>query len=397
MRIMVLSVLTLCLAAHLRANNVVCGRIVTITCKDDPSQRYACYLPKSYTPKKKYPILYCFAPDGNGRVFVSLFKDVCERLGWIVVGSLNARNGPYEPIIAATKAMWKDTHARFSIKNGRCYSSGFSGGSGMAFNMARMYSEHFAGVIPMAVSTSWVRELKFPYKHIAIYFIIGSQDMVNVVKRHAEALKQNGHKVKVHVFSGGHIPPPKNVAEAAVEWMEKVAPKGGRRLNTDSPLSIKLEKEVAKRLRFITKMLERGRLGSALRAADSILKDEKATDAEKKDAQFIKAEIKKHLKAIFGEVERLLKEGLAYDARRLLLQIRKNCGGTVYGKQAQERIKEIDSDESLKDDIAAGRLFARALAYEKRGKEKLARKYFKMVAEKYPNTAYAKKARQRIE
>lgn len=396
--ILLLSVLPIFFCLPLEADDIAPGRVITITCKHDSSQRYSCYLPTTYTPTKKHPILYCFSPGADGRSFVRLYKDVCEKYGWIVVGSLNARNGPYGPIEAAIKAMWQDTHARFSISDTRCYSSGFSGGSGMAFRMADMYPEQFAGVIPMAVSTSWARRGVDIAKHIAVYFIIGSQDMVETVKTHAETLKQKGHKVYVNVFQGGHTLPPKEVAEAAVEWMEKEVPKrkSKRSSNSTSPLALKLEREVTKRLRIAAKKVEKGELGSALRIAKRVLEDENADDAETKDAEYIKTEVEKHLKALFEEVETLLKEGLAYDARQLLLEIKKFCNGTEYGKRAQDKIKEIDGDESLKDALAAGKLFARALKYESKGKKKYAKKYFRMVVERYPDTAYAEKARKKM-
>ncbi len=388
--------LAVCLSTQAPAQDKIApGQVTTVSCKHDASQRYACYVPSKYSKAKKWPILYCFSPGANGMAFVTLFKDVCERNGWIVVGSNNARNGPGGPIEAATKAMWKDTHTRFSINDKRCYSSGFSGGSGMAFNMAKAYSDHFAGVIPMAVAGSWARSLPDIPKHVSVYFIIGDRDMVAHVKKTAEALKQKGNKTEVNVFPGGHQMAPRNAAQSAVEWLVKVAPKASAGVS-ENPTQLELKADVAKRLQTVVRKAKRGDLGSALRMAQRVLDDDKAKEAEKADAKYIKEEIEKRRDELFTQAENLLKEKMPYEARELLIQIRKAFTGMDEARKAQEKIKALDSDESLKDELAAGKIFAKALQYEARGKESQAKKYFEQVIKKYPDTEYAKRAKEKI-
>jgi hypothetical protein len=70
------------------------GQTEVVTCKDDPAQKYACYVPKAYHKAKKWPILYCYSPNAEGGYFVDFYKEVCEEVGWIVVGSNNSKNGP---------------------------------------------------------------------------------------------------------------------------------------------------------------------------------------------------------------------------------------------------------------------------------------------------------------
>jgi len=130
------------------------GAIVTVTCKGNADQKYSCYVPKAYTPEKRWPILYCFAPDGNGQVFVQRYKDVCEDRGWIVVGSLNSRNGPWGPIKAAIDAVWADTEERFSLRKKMKYASGFSGGARVSFGLAEMKPDFIAGVIAIGAGLS---------------------------------------------------------------------------------------------------------------------------------------------------------------------------------------------------------------------------------------------------
>jgi poly(3-hydroxybutyrate) depolymerase len=57
-----------------------------------------------------------------------LFRRAAESYGWIVVSSWNtASDGPLEPNIAASRALWADTHARFSLDDDRVYAAGLSG------------------------------------------------------------------------------------------------------------------------------------------------------------------------------------------------------------------------------------------------------------------------------
>lgn len=81
-----------------RAEDPKPGKIVEVACKNDAGQTYSCYLPKAYTNKKQWPILYCFSPNARGDLFVQRYKEFCEKAGWIVVGSMNSKNGPLDLI-----------------------------------------------------------------------------------------------------------------------------------------------------------------------------------------------------------------------------------------------------------------------------------------------------------
>lgn len=206
---------------------VAAGRVVKVTCKDNAKQSYTCYLPKKYNAKKKWPILYCFAPTGMGICFVEPYKDVCEKNGWIVVGSNNSKNGPWEPVKEAMDAMWKDTHDRFSLDDRRCYASGFSGGSRAALELILAHPNNFCGLIPMTVATFSGKMTPWdePPKHVAIYYLCGDKDpFLKDTESQAKQWKENGHPVEIKIFQGGHYMAPKELGEQAVEWMEKIWP-----------------------------------------------------------------------------------------------------------------------------------------------------------------------------
>ena len=113
------------------------GQIVErIEVLNDSSQSYALYLPSNYTPDRKWPVLYSFDPGARGRVPVERFKEAAEKYGWIVLGSNNSRNGPWNVSVNAWNAMLTDTHQRFAIDDERMYATGFSGGARAAVRIA---------------------------------------------------------------------------------------------------------------------------------------------------------------------------------------------------------------------------------------------------------------------
>jgi dienelactone hydrolase len=198
------------------------GKTDVIKCTADPSQNYSCYVPKAYNKAKKWPILYCYSPNAQGGYFVDLYRDVCEEVGWIVVGSNNSQNGPWEPINTAMKAMWADTHARFSIDDKRIFASGFSGGSRVSFMMATLYPDNIAGVIGIGAGTP---DGKVAPKGMAVWIMCGEQDPnLKELEALETKLKTDGYKYVRKTFPGGHTMPGKELASEAIRWVAKEKP-----------------------------------------------------------------------------------------------------------------------------------------------------------------------------
>jgi predicted esterase len=206
------------------------GQVVEkMVCADAPDQTYALYLPTSYSPKRKWPVLYAFDPGARGRVPVERFKEAAERFGWIVAGSNNSRNGPSQPSAEALSAIVKDTQERFAIDDNRAYLTGLSGGARLVFHFAIGCQGCIAGVIacgagfPVGVSPS-------PALHFAVFSTTGTEDFnFGEVKTLDEALEKAGMIHRTEVFTGRHEWLPSSVAVDALEWMELQAMKSGKR------------------------------------------------------------------------------------------------------------------------------------------------------------------------
>jgi predicted esterase len=231
-----LSVMVLLLAhsaAPAQTDSIPRGQIVErVEALNDASQSYALYLPSNYTPTRKWPVLYAFDPGARGRVPVERFKEAAEKYGWIVMGSNNSRNGPWELAVSAWNAMQTDSHQRFAIDDERLYATGFSGGARVAAGIA-IGCKCLAGVIangagfPINVSPT-------PAMHFVYFGAAGIDDFNYAELRNLEEpLTKAGISHRIQTFDGRHEWPPVSVATAAVEWMELQAIKTGKRPRDD--------------------------------------------------------------------------------------------------------------------------------------------------------------------
>ncbi len=204
------------------------GQIVDkVVCEARPDQSYALYLPSRYTPDRKWPILYAFDPVARGRVPVERFQEAAEKYGYIVVGSLNSRNGPWQVSRDSMQAVWDDTQRRWSIDPKRIYATGFSGGARVASVFALTLPDA-AGLIAVGggfPESKTPKKLPFPFFGIA-----GTEDFnypeMKQVQRDLDAQKSPN---RFEVFDGPHRWCPSPVCTVAIEWLELMAMKTGRR------------------------------------------------------------------------------------------------------------------------------------------------------------------------
>ena len=209
------------------------GQVVErIVALNDSSQSYALYLPSNYSPDRKWPVLYAFDPGARGRVPVERFKEPAEKYGWIVLGSNNSRNGPWNIVANAWNAMVSDTHQRFAIDDERIYATGFSGGARAVVRIA-IGCKCVAGV--MAYGAGFPSDLApSPQMHFVFFGAAGVDDFnYPELKNLEEPLTKAGIVHRVQTFEGRHEWPPVSVAMAAVEWMELHAIKAGKRPRDD--------------------------------------------------------------------------------------------------------------------------------------------------------------------
>lgn len=190
----------------------------TVYCSADRSYFYSLYLPASYKPDSKIPLLILFDPGGNGKYPVNLYKGIAEKWNMAFASSYQSQNGPAATSEEGIYKMILDLRARFPNLEREIILSGFSGGA-RGVSQLTIADKQFAGVIacgatfPPDVKMSPAR--KFPYA-----IVVGNIDM-NYLEgvMAAEFLRQISNPVTMISYSGGHTWPPVDKFEQALTWI----------------------------------------------------------------------------------------------------------------------------------------------------------------------------------
>jgi dienelactone hydrolase len=194
------------------------SQIGDVACAHDPSEGYSLYLPSSYDPTKKWPIIYFFDPGGHGRRPVELYKDLAEKYGFIFAGSNNSRNFSSTQS-KSVNAVWIDTHERFALDEHRQYSSGFSGGARIAGAMA--FSCPNCGVAAVIAHGAGYPTIHPTTKdNLSYFFAVGDKDFnwpeVMNVRRERE---EHGSPYRVRAYPGEHQWAPVPIMDEAMQWI----------------------------------------------------------------------------------------------------------------------------------------------------------------------------------
>ena len=199
-----------------------------LACRTDPTQTYTLYLPSRYDTARRWPALLVFDPRGRSRLAAELFAPAAETYGWVVVSSNDTRSdGPMEPNLRAVNALWPEVHTAFAVDPARVYAAGFSGGALLAWQVQRA-TRALAGVI---AASGRFDDAFFDQDHLAPNFATaGDTDFNYQGSREVDRwLAAHGARHRLEIFAGAHAWMPRELATAAVEWMELDAMRSGLR------------------------------------------------------------------------------------------------------------------------------------------------------------------------
>lgn len=212
----------------LAADSLPLGRVVPrVTCVSDTTQSYALYLPTSYKPALKFPVIFIFEPLARGPLPVRIMQEAAEKYGYILAASNNSRNGPVAESLKAANAMYQDVTGRFSVDPKRVYFAGFSGGARLAINVAAGCHGCAAGIA--ACGAGYPQNLTPMQFHSTPLFVaIGDEDfnfpeIIRLEPILAEA-KSTYHVLR---FSRAHEWPPSEVWLEVLAWFQLQAMKSG--------------------------------------------------------------------------------------------------------------------------------------------------------------------------
>ena len=235
------AVLTMIVSAVATAQELPRGEIVDdVQCQRDASQRYVLYLPSYFNPSRPWPVILTFDGNGRGREGVERYRAAAEKYGYVVAGSNNARNGPWNVGLDAAAAMAADIKGRFPIDLKRMYTAGMSGGARVAIMVAQN-SSAIAGVLASSAgySSAFHKSERFPFFGSA-----GTEDFNYREMQVVDRMMTSPHRVEV--FEGGHSWLPVEMATSGVEWMEIQAMKNGLRPRDETLVAELFSKRMAR-------------------------------------------------------------------------------------------------------------------------------------------------------
>ena len=202
------------------------GRVIRrMTSIADTSQRYALYLPPSFSRQRQWPVLLLLDPRGRALIPIQRFRAAADRLGYIVISSYNTlSDGPAQPNYAAMTAMLADVQRSLPVDSRRLYLAGFSGTARFAWQVSTQLGGAIAGIIGAGASVpggqSWTRA-NIGKSSAVLFGTIGTLDPNYEEVRAFDAdLDAIGIPHHIERFDGGHQWPPVELATRAVEWLE---------------------------------------------------------------------------------------------------------------------------------------------------------------------------------
>ena len=209
-----------------------------IVCAGPSGRSYALYIPGKPSPPApppggeggslhRIPVMIAFDPHGDGALPLSLYKDLAEEYGFIMVGSNDSKNG-----LAALEVkdivteLANEVRTVYPVDTNRIYLLGFSGGARVAA-MAAMYMIPVKGVIGCGAGLGGSEQpvlYKFDYFGIAGTADFNMNEMVQL----DEPLSRAGFRHFITTFPGKHAWPPEVVMEDAFHWITYNAMKDGQ-------------------------------------------------------------------------------------------------------------------------------------------------------------------------
>ncbi len=210
----------------------------------DPTQTYELYLPKAFTPDRRWPLLMVFDPRSRGKFAAGLFQAAAERHGWIVASSNNTMSdGPFEPNVRAVNAMFPDLMRRLPIDPKRIYATGFSGGAILSW-VVGLRSGQLAGVISVGGRPPDNFEKDLP--PFAVWAAAGETDFNYLPTLELDRVAgRAGVAHRLEPFPGPHSWFDAAEAERAVAWMEILAMRDGLRPRDEPAIDAAFAEDLA--------------------------------------------------------------------------------------------------------------------------------------------------------
>jgi len=185
---------------------------------DRGTYHYKVCVPMGYTADstRRFPCMFIMSPGGNANL-----GHIGQRLklnGWIVIMAVEARNGPWGPVIGNLCAAHDDAVRRLRIAENQKFATGFSGGARGTSTLVYL-RRGFAGWCPQGAGPAFDNNhqyLRLP-RDLAICASFGSWDRnLHELSRICDTFSN----VHFEIFDAGHANATADVAERGMDWLE---------------------------------------------------------------------------------------------------------------------------------------------------------------------------------
>jgi dienelactone hydrolase len=220
-----------------------------IPCAAHPEQSYALYLPGSYSPDRRWPLVISSDPSAQGTIPLELQKNAADQFGYVLVSSNNSHNGPWKPFVETTDATLNDVQTRVSIDIRQVYFAGFSGGARASSQLAAI-CKCSAGVLLNGAGFS-TGHSPAPDSPFPVFSAIGLFDFnYPEVIELQDALTSAGYPHWLRIFPGSHEWAPAAVLEEAFAWFRLQAMRQNREPRDQAFLDAQFQKAQARAVSF---------------------------------------------------------------------------------------------------------------------------------------------------
>lgn len=181
---------------------------------------YRCYVPRSLKPGEPIVVVLNTSPVGEAE---PLSTRMAEKLGWVMVGLVEARNGPGEPVYNNMVSTVQDLAQRYEIRPRGLVFSGFSGGARASFFFAKRFGDLCSGIVAIGAGSSGTPGTL--RDDIPVFFIAGKSDFNRAeVAQEAEREEKAGRACELATHPGGHEWGPAKLHDEALAWLAEHLP-----------------------------------------------------------------------------------------------------------------------------------------------------------------------------
>lgn len=205
MRKLLFTVITVFLAINLSAQEyrILKGGVTdSLPIPGSDGETYCIYVPKDYSPEKKWPLIFVFDPKGRGATTANLFRLAAEDQKYMVASSnIKLKEEPLDSIVNTATSMINAVLQAFPVDENLVYTAGMGEGAQIGSALPLLYKD-LAGVL--AVGNSFVNPQYLnkdnPYMFIGI---AGNKDyMVYEMENYLRFFDDLDFPTDVYYFDG---------------------------------------------------------------------------------------------------------------------------------------------------------------------------------------------------